>query len=33
LPQALAHVDVYRRWPESCPQIELISEGRTSTSC
>jgi len=26
--QALAHVDVYRRWAESCPQIELISEGR-----
>jgi membrane dipeptidase len=26
--QALAHVDVYRRWAASCPQIELISERR-----
>lgn len=26
--QALAHLDVYRRWAVSCPQIELVSEGR-----
>ena len=24
--QALAHLDVYRRWAASCPQIELIGE-------
>jgi membrane dipeptidase len=26
--QALAHVDLYRRWAASCPQIELASERR-----
>jgi membrane dipeptidase len=26
--QALAHLDVYRRWAASCPHIELLSEGR-----
>lgn len=26
--QALAHLDVYRRWAASCPQIELISDAR-----
>lgn len=26
--QALAHLDLYRRWATSCPQIDLITEGR-----
>jgi membrane dipeptidase len=26
--QALAHLDLYRRWASSCPQIELVDERR-----
>lgn len=26
--QGLAHVDLYRRWSEDCPQIELVTDSR-----
>ena len=26
--QALAHLDLYRRWADVCPHIDLVNEGR-----